>query len=366
MARVRARIDPLALQANFAALRRIAAGSEICAVVKANAYGHGLAIAASALFAAGCRRFATTDAEEAHELLACIDRVAGQKAEVSVIALSGVFDAHQARLLAEDDRIEAVVYDLAGVRRLIQARFCGKLWLKLETGMHRLGAEDPTPLLRAAESARLRIAGVISHLCCAESPQHPRTKAQLARFARLTEGLGLPRSLANSAATFLLPEARFELVRPGIALYGALAIPEASSTLVPAMRLEARVLQVRKLLPGDAVSYEASFVASQPMKVAVVAAGYADGVPRALSNRGFAVDARGRKLAILGRVCMDYTVLDLSNAPEVAVGDWVCFWGAKELRVEEQARLAGTIAYELLTGVGARVVRIEEEGCCLG
>ena len=353
---VRARIRRQALRHNYRELARLAAPARVCAVVKADAYGHGLEIVAPVLHEEGCRLFAVTDCAEAVRALALLDEAAGGRAQVEVVALSGAFDGEDAQAAAADARIVPAVFDAAGVARLARAGFAGKVWIKAETGMHRLGSDEPAALAEAARARGIEPALVFSHLACAATPEHPHARAQIAAMQALGD-LGLPRSLANSAALALHPEARFDVVRPGIALYGAQPAPRARLDLEPVMRLEAEVMQVRALEPGDAVSYDATFVAPKPMRAAVVAAGYADGVPRALSNRG-CVLWRGRRLPILGRVCMDYTIVDATGAQGLAPGERVCFWGAEGLAAEEAALAAGTIPYELFTGVGARVRRM--------
>ena len=353
---VRALIRLDALTANWRRLVARAHPARVCAVVKADAYGHGLALVAPALWQAGCRLFAVTDCAEAARLLAILDEAAAGRAEVQVVALSGAMDDEDARLATADARIAPAVYDGAGLARLARAGFAGEMWIKAETGMHRLGAEDPAALIAEARARGLRAGVLFSHLACATMPAHPHAEAQIAAM-QAWRSLGLARSLANSAALALYPEARLDIVRPGIALYGAEPSEAARLGVAPVMRFEAAALQVRALQPGDAVSYDASFVAPKPMRVAVIAAGYADGVPRALSNRGHVL-WRGKRLAIVGRVCMDYTIVDCTDAPDFGAGAWVSFWGEEALRAEEVANAAGTIAYEIFTGVGARVRRM--------
>ncbi len=353
---VRARILLGALRRNYERLVQASSPARVCAVVKANAYGHGLEHIVPALWRAGARLFATTDCEEGLRALRILDEAAQGQAGAEVVVLSGALDDEDAQAAAHERRLVPAVFDEAGLARLARAGFSGKVWIKAETGMHRLGCEDPAQLIQRARALGITPAALFSHMACAGTPCHPHARAQIAAM-QAWKALGLARSLANSAAIALYPEARMDVVRPGIALYGAEPSTHARLDVMPVMRMEAQVIQVRDLRPGDAVSYDASFVAPKPMRVGVVAAGYADGVPRALSNRG-CVLWQGKRLAILGRVCMDYTIISASEAPELRAGDWVCFWGDEALRAEEVALTAGTIAYELFTGVGARVRRI--------
>jgi alanine racemase len=222
--------------------------------------------------------------------------------------------------------------------------------------MKRLGAEDAPALYQACTVQGIEIAGIMSHLACADEPYHPLNAQQAANFQTIVATLpaGTPKSLLNSAGLVSMPQHAFDVVRPGIALYGAEPITDEPLGLKPVMQLCAKVIQVRQVLQGESVSYGASFTATHDMPIATVAMGYADGLPRVLSNRGQAY-AEAAILDIVGRVCMDYCLLDISQT-DIATGAEVEFWGSNILATQV-AQEAGTIAYELFTGVGQRIIR---------
>ncbi|RME84683.1 MAG: alanine racemase [Zetaproteobacteria bacterium] len=279
-----------------------------------------------------------------------------------VLVLSPPEDDEALALFRAHSALRPVIADLAHLRAWIARGGKQAVWVKLETGMHRLGEAHPERLAEAAERHGIPIEGALSHLALADRPQHPLTQAQVRRFQALCAGRRWMRSLANSAGLASLPpEAWGDLVRVGIALYGVEPAARIRRLgLRPVMELQARVLQIKSLEAGDAVSYDASFVAPKPMRVAVLAAGYADGVPRGLSNRGM-VELGGALCPIVGRVCMDYTIVDVTHAC-AREGDWASFWGTPGLPVEDAcARMVGEppeIPYTLLSNVGARVVRM--------
>ncbi len=348
-----ARIDLDALRHNLRLLIRRAGSARLMAVIKANAYGHGLDLVAPALMESGCNAFAITDADEG----AALRRIVGQNPEI--VVLSGVFDAEDARWCGESALIP-VLTDMRQIALLRQAGFRGQAWLKVDTGMCRLGAPDTVALHQACRDAGIGIAGLMSHLACADMPDHPLNRAQLRAFRDQLEALPerVPASLLNSAGLAAMPEAAMEVVRPGIALYGVEPVAGRLPGLKPVMQLTSRIMQVRDVRPGESVSYGATFTASRDMRIAVVAMGYADGLPRLLSNRGAAMwlEESGHRLPVVGRICMDYCLLDVTGTAAKA-GDRIEFWGAR-LPATEVAAQARTIAYELFTGVGARVTRL--------
>jgi len=345
-----AQINLAHLRHNYHVLRKRAAPARIMAVVKAEAYGHGLDIVAPALHAEHCLDFAVTDAAEGARLREILP-----DDKVSIVLLSGVFDSEDATAAA-DLGLNPVISDDWQLELLREARFSGQAWLKVETGMHRLGTHDAVALYGKMRKAGIGIAGIMSHLACADTPDHPLNAAQLEAFARIHTQLGnnLPASLLNSAGIAAMAEHHGDVVRPGIALYGVEPVPSMRLGLRPVMRLCSRIMAMHELTPGDSVSYGATYTAAKAERIAVVAAGYGDGLPRSLSNTGCAVWQRQR-LAIIGRVCMDYCMVDMeNNMPDI--GDAIEFWG-ENLLAGKVAKQAGTIAYELFTGVGMRVPR---------
>lgn len=347
-----ARIHLDHLRHNFRLLGQKSGSATIMAIVKANAYGHGLQLVAPTLADEGCTRFGVTDASEGAQLRALLPDAPA--AEITL--LSGIFDAEDAGLAREHGLTPALT-SKDQARLLSAAGFTGSIWIKLDTGMKRLGAEPATELLAACREAGLGIAGLMSHLACADEPGHPQNMAQAENFLRFRQQLGmqLPTSLLNSAGMLTLADSAGDVVRPGIALYGAEPIPSRPIGLKPVMQLTGHIIQTRDLQAGDSVSYGASFTARQPMRIATVCLGYADGLPRQLSNTGYGM-LDGRKAPIVGRVCMDYTLIDVSDI-HAAPGDEVEFWG-DQLDANIVAEQAGTISYTLFTGIGQRVHRV--------
>jgi alanine racemase len=327
----------------------------VLAVVKANAYGHGLVATAQAL--AGADGFGVARLEEAALL-----RAAGIRQPV--LLLEGVFDGEQLDEAAKLE-LQIVVHDPSQLSLLER---CGAehrfvVWLKINTGMNRLGFR---PEESAAALARLgalpgKVAEVrlMTHFALAEEPESALTAAQIACFGKLPVGRGLERSLANSAAIFGLPATHAQWVRPGIALYGVSPFADRVGPelgLVPVMRLVSTVIAVRSVPAGETVGYGGSWRAARDSRVAIVAAGYADGLFRS-TDIATPVLVRGGRAVPAGRISMDMMALDVSDIPGVMPGDEAVFFGP-ELPVEQVAAHAGTISYELLCAVAQRVPRV--------
>lgn len=340
------------MRGNLARIREIAPHSRVMAVVKANAYGHGLV--STALCLADADAFAVARLEEALAL-----RAAGVRKPI--VLLEGVFNAEQL-VEAARQSLDIVVHEREQLALLERAspghRFV--VWLKIDTGMNRLGfrAQHMDAALNAltALGDRLLELRLLTHFASADEHDNPLTSQQLARFAELTRGRTLQRSLANSAALFDYPASHGDWVRPGLALYGVSPFPDrvgSSLGLTAAMRLVSTVIAVREVPAGETVGYGGTWRASRDSRVAIVAGGYGDGLPRSLPN-GTPVLVRGRRAALVGRVSMDMIAVDVTDAGEVQVGDGALLWGP-ELPVEEIAAHAGTISYELLCGVSQRV-----------
>jgi len=342
------------LRHNYGVLKEKAGNAVVMAVVKANAYGHGLDLIAPTLLDEGCQSFAVTDAEEGLRLL----RILGNKPDI--IILSGIFDTEDAGMCSESG-LTPVVTETWQINMLKNASFVGHVWLKVDTGMKRLGCEDVTQMFTACRENSIGVVGIMSHLACADIPDHPLNHQQAEAFRQYLAVLPepVPASLLNSAGLVTMPEYIMDAVRPGIALYGAEPVRNHPLNLQPVMQLTSRIMQVRTVRKGESISYGADYTASKDMRVAVAALGYADGLPRSLSNCGMAMAAdrqdKDAILPVVGRVCMDYCLLDVSQA-HISAGDEVEFWG-EIIPVVDVARQAGTIAYELFTGVGERVMR---------
>jgi alanine racemase len=349
---VRAVIEKRALAVNLQAIRARAPRSRVLAVIKANAYGHGLVPTALALPQVDA--FAVARLEEGMAL-----REAG--VSQPIVLLEGVFAAEQLTEAAVH-RFEIVVHDPLQIELLEQfsGAFRFVVWLKVDTGMNRLGfrPEDfPAALARVrALRAAPRDIRVMTHLARADERDCNATAEQLERFGTLTRGLGLATSIGNSAGIFGWDGACGDWVRPGLALYGlspfANETPE-SLGLMPAMTLETTVIAVRRVTPGERVGYGGTWQATRESRIAIVAGGYGDGLLRSAPT-GTPVLIGGQRAPLVGRVSMDMIAVDVSALPEVHVGTRCALWGAG-LSVAEVAARAGTISYELICGVRQRV-----------
>jgi alanine racemase len=355
---LRALIDSAALRHNLGTIRAYAPRAKVMAVIKANAYGHGLVSTALAL--ADADAFAVARLEEGIVL-----RSAGVRAPI--VLLEGVFNAEQLAEAAHH-RFELVVHDPLQIKLLEAHRDARRfiLWIKMDTGMNRLGFR---PEAFAPALTRLRAMTVppleiraMTHLARADEREQPMTNAQIDRFeATLADaGLSGPQRLAtsigNSAGTLGWPRAQADWVRPGLALYGVSPFPGDPAEklgLKPAMTLETTVLTVREVKHGETVGYAGVWRAGRDSSIAILAAGYGDGVPRHLDN-GTPVLIGGTRYPLVGRVSMDMIAVDVTTAPSVSVGSKAVIWG-QGLPVEEVAAHARTIPYELLCGVSQRV-----------
>jgi len=357
-----ATVDLQALEHNLGRIRRrLHANTRVLAAVKADAYGHGAVPVARTLSACGVDWFGVATPAEAFALRE--GGVAG-----NILLFGPVYRADTLRRLA-DERVAVTLADDAGLEAAQAAGAARplRLHLKVDTGMGRLGlpwAAAAALARRAQRAPGIELEAVWTHLARSDEADRAPTLAQLGRFERALEALraeGIAPALrhaANSAAVFGYPEAHFDLVRPGIALYGYHsddAVHALEPDLRPVMRLQAPVTFVKRVPAGTPVSYGGTWVAPRETTVATVRIGYADGYPRLLSNRG-SVSLHGRSLPVAGRVCMDQILLDAGDL-EVRPGDTVTLWGPPGLDAESVARRVGTIAYELLTGVAPRVAR---------
>jgi alanine racemase len=345
---IAARIHLSAFRHNLAVVRRHAPKSRVWAVVKADAYGHGLKRAVRALDAEG---LALLELEGALAL-----RAAGERRPM--LLLEGFFSARELPAFAEHD-LTPVVHSLDQVSMLEKARLDSRLgvYLKANTGMNRLGlnpAEFRSALARL--QACRSVAGVTLMTHFADTEGGTRMRDQCVIFDAASAGSRLPRSLANSAAILRCPEAHGDWVRPGIMLYGCSPFSDASAEslgLKPAMTLVSEIIAVRELAAGDSVGYGWTFTAPAPMRIGVVACGYADGYPRHAPT-GTPIVVAGKRTRTVGRVSMDMLFVDLSGIANASVGSNVILWG-EPVSADEVAAAAGTVSYELLCGLGGRV-----------
>lgn len=348
----RALLSARALRDNLAEVRRLAPSAKIMAVVKANGYGHGLEWVARTLSTADA--FGVACPEEGIQL-----RAAG--IEQPICVLEGFSDPSEIPLLTQH-RLSAAIHHETQLGVLEQDGYTAPLsvWLKIDTGMHRLGftpAETPAVLARLKACRCVTEIRLMSHLANADRLQDVTTRAQIDCFKRLTNGVALERALANSAGVLAWPESHMDWVRPGIMLYGASPLEGtvAGVRLAPVMTLVTALIAVKRYRQGDAIGYGGDWRCPEDMPVGVAAIGYGDGYPRHAPS-GTPVMVNGVRAALIGRVSMDMITLDLRTQPAARVGDPVMLWGPG-LPVEEVAERAGTIAYELLCHVTERIPR---------
>jgi alanine racemase len=337
----------------------------VMAVVKADAYGHGATAAARAFLDAGAAALGVSTVAEGAEL-----RRAGLQAPV--VVLGGHFPGEEEVTVTHE--LAVGVWSLGAVRGLAAAaRAAGRVvavHVKIDTGMTRLGLDlADVPAFGAAlrQVAGVQVAGVYSHFASADAVDTAAARAQTARFRAGVEALAAAGirpdlvHLANSAAVLSAADAHFTMVRPGIMLYGYAPAPHlaARAAVHPAMRLRTAVAQTRRVPAGTPVGYGGTFVTARPSTIAVLPIGYADGYHRLASNRA-QVLVRGGRVPVAGRVCMDHTMVDVTDTGEVAAGEPVVIFGAQGEAAIDAYEVAGwtdTIAYEVLTSIGKRVPR---------
>ena len=352
----RALVDAGALKHNLQQVRLRAPQARVMAVVKANAYGHGLAWVARVLNDA-VDAFGVSSIEEGIQL-----REAGVTQPICL--LEGFFTADELPLLAKH-RLAPTIHHATQIKALAQASPTLRLavWFKIDTGMHRLGftpSEAPDALKKLRSSPAVAEIRVMSHLARADIPSDPETKSQTDSFHAVTNDLGLESSLANSAGILAWPQSHFDWVRPGIMLYGVSPMEQQSAAqlnLKPVMTLQTALIAVHPRRQGEAIGYGGDWRCPQDMPVGVAAIGYGDGYPRH-ATPGTPVLVNGQRAPLVGRVSMDMITLDLRTQPNANVGDPVVLWG-QGLPIEEVARNAGTVSYELLCHVTDRILRVE-------
>ena len=350
-------VDLAAIIANWQALARQLVTVECAAVVKANAYGLGLKPVAAALAKAGCRTFFVADIAEARIVRA-------QARSATIFVLHGFTpDWGDALISLKAQPVINSATELAEWDAFASARsWHGGAALHVDTGMNRLGitVEEAVALAPRVQTENHGISLLLSHLACADTPNHPLNGKQLRLFRELRMLYpGTPASLANSSGIFLGHAAHFDLARPGAALYGVNPTPGRPNPMKAAVELSGRILQIRTVARGQTVGYGATWTARRNTRIAVVALGYADGLLRAGSasdeRTGGAAMIAGKSCPIVGRISMDLACLDITDLPEGAVrrGDFATMIGG-ELTVDDVAATAGTIGYEVLTRLGPR------------
>jgi alanine racemase len=360
-------VDLGRLESNFLALRRLLPPTvKIMAVIKADAYGHGAVPVALRLQQVGVDALAVAILEEALVL-----RKAG--VNCSLLLLNGFWPGQEAEIFQY--KLTPVVFRedmlLSLEKAAAKAEQPATYHLEVNTGISRLGVEwqdAATLVTRRTHSKWTRCEGVFTHFSAAESLQDGSTETQLDRFRRFLataeEGgwQSQSRHAANSAAILNFSQSWMDGVRPGLVIFGVnpLSQPQSLLRLEPVLSFKTAVMQVRTVQRGDSIGYGNSFTAGRESRIATLSVGYADGLMRALSNCGYVL-IRGQRLPIVGKISMDLTLVDVTEAAQTAVGDEVVLIGQQgrmEIRVEELANLAHTIPYEILTRIGARVPRV--------
>jgi alanine racemase len=363
-------VDLNALVWNFRQIRdRVGPQVKVLSMVKANGYGHGAPAIAKALAEEGTEAFGVATLEEGVEL-----RQAGIR--VPILVLAGAYPDQLDQFF--DNSLIPVIHALESLKELDVAVYRREktltVHLKIDTGMGRLGllaAEVDCWLPFIKKLKALKIEGVFSHFSHAESVAGTYTQEQLQLFRKVVERLraeGLTPvlvHLANSAATITLPAAYFDMVRPGLMLYGIYPSPAMATQicLKPVLSWKTRILQLKKVPAGSSISYGQTFVTTRESRIATLPLGYADGYPRLLSNRG-EVLVNGKRAPVAGRVCMDLTMIDVTDIEKVQPGDEVVLLGRQgdaEISADEMAAWANTISYEILTSISNRVPRIHQK-----
>jgi alanine racemase len=354
-------INLSALTANWVALGRQAMPAECAAVVKADGYGCGIEAVARSLNRAGCKTFFVADIAEAQ-------RVRAVAPNSSIYVLNGLLPGTAAAYAGI--RAQPVIGSLVELAEW--DAFCsanqwrGGAALHVDTGMNRLGisADEAAALAPRIRAENHGISLLMSHMACAEQPEHPLNDRQIQLFREIRMLYrGIPGSLANSSGIFLGTGAHCDMVRPGAALFGVNPTPGRRSPMQPVIELRAHVVQVRNVPKGETVGYSATWTAKHATRIAVVAVGYADGYPRAASatdtTPGADAIVAGKRCPLAGRVSMDLLAIDITSLQDNAVrrGDFVTLVG-DQIGVDQLAAAAGTIGYEILTSLGRRYHRI--------
>ncbi|MEH6593393.1 MAG: alanine racemase [Halioglobus sp.] len=352
-----AALDLNALRHNLAHARSLSPQSKVMAVVKANAYGHGAVVVAQAL-EAHTDAFAVACIEEALEL-----REAGIL--TPILLLQGIFEATELAQ-ASQQGFWVMIENEWQMQALEQAQLASPLrcWLKIDTGMNRLGIDpaDTEAFYQRLKNTVNAEEGTVlcTHFASADDLLNNQTIEQIGVFSAVCENFSAPRSAANSAGILGWPESRMEWIRPGYMLYGnspfGLQSHPNTEALQAVMTLGSAVISMRDVLPGETVGYAGSWKASRPSRIATVTIGYGDGYPR-LAKNGTPVLVNGQRAALAGRVSMDMITIDVTDLDDVNIGDAVTLWG-KGLPIAEVAEWAGTIGYELTTRMPGRTPRV--------
>ncbi len=348
-----AQIDRSAIKYNLQRVRKLAPDSKIMAVIKADGYGHGMEVVAESL--AYADEFAVTCLDD-------VNRLRNQGFDKIITMLSSTFTVDDLNQMSAND-VRPVIYDIDQLRQVSEIEQSAHLdlWLKIDTGMGRLGLSiDDAHLVAPCLLAQTGVnsVSVMTHLANADNPDHPSNQRQIKAFLKFAKTYEFKqRSLMNSAGTIGLNDFACEVVRPGLILYGAspqLGISAENLDLKPVMTLKSKLISVKALPAGSSIGYGGSYTLDTDSRIGVVSCGYADGYPRHAPN-GTPVLVNGTLVPLIGRVSMDLITIELGEV-QAKVGDHVVLWGEGN-PIEEIANLSGTIAYELLSGITPRVER---------
>jgi len=361
-----AEIDLDALAHNVATLKRQAGTAALAAVVKANAYGHGALGTARAALEAGADRLGVICVDEGEQL-----RRGGIEAPILVMGHAEVGEAKRTVNLRLTPTVNSRELGLALAREAEAAGIVQPVHLKVDTGLNRYGL-PPQEAISLAESLRdmasLEVEGIFTHFASADEGDKSFTLEQYRVFLNTAEQLSwIPlRHVSNTATLLDRPEMSLDMVRPGVGMYGLYPSPQVSRALElrPVLSLKSRIVRLNRLAAGESVSYGRTWRANRPSLIALAMCGYGDGLPRVLSNRGSLL-VRGRRVPIVGRVCMDMCMVDVTDLPEVSEGDEAVMIGRQgeaEIRAEEIGEMCGTISYEVLCGIAGRVPRLYLRG----
>jgi alanine racemase len=347
-----AEISTQALRFNLNRIKQLAPNSKVVAMIKTNAYGHDLLIAAQALQSA-VDYFGVATLDEAIAIR--------NKGITTPILLMPGFQSKQELELIQQYQVDSVVYDSFQFDLLKQAKQAVNVWLKFETGMHRLGLAPEvaeSAIQQALSMPQVKVVALMTHFASADSPNPTKTNEQMQAFKLIVAGHRLPLSVANSSALLRYPELHYNFVRPGMMLYGVSPLGEAQAKdhgITPVMTLKTSIIRLIDLKPGESVGYGSEWIAERPSKIAVLGIGYGDGYPRQAKNS--VVLFNGCIVRVVGRVSMDYLTIDVTDVPEVKLHDVVTLWG-EGLPIEEVASKMQTSPYALLSNLSERITRV--------
>lgn len=353
---LRLHINQAALLENYNILKEASQSATCGAAVKANGYGCGVETVVSALSKAGCNRYFVADAFEGVKLR-------GIQPNADIFILNGIFP--ETMSLVTEHNLIPVLNSLSQIGLWQQTAIDLQCAIHIDTGMNRLGLRA-NEAYNCLDDLKTVPKLIMSHFANADDPEDSKNLSQLESFSALAKKyVGIKASMANSAAVLSNPQSHFQLTRPGIAIYGGNPFTHRANPMQSVVKAEARIIDIREVLPDETVSYGGTFIAKETMRIAVCGVGYADGYPRTVSGQGVPLRAHlpngaqayinGELINCVGRVTMDLTMFDVSHLPldAIKIGDWVELFG-DQITLDDFAEQSGTVSYEILTGIGRR------------